>query len=106
MVAAQTADSTETNRRLAKDMGHAHFPCMNHTFAMDVGELDKAETDLSKHCKKVREALSNVKQSIKETNILKRFTPLAPKTVKTCKWTEKAHSVKRMEDGEPFLSPT
>ena len=47
---AFVADNTGTNRKMAKDAGLPHLPYLNHTHALDVGELEKTGAAISTNC--------------------------------------------------------
>lgn len=101
---ALLGDSTEVNRRLAKDMGIPHLPCHNHEFNLDIGEMKKDENSyLSKHIQEVRAIVAKVKGSIREVAILRRFTDLKPHLKNTCKWTGDYSTVNRFGELYPDL---
>ena len=93
----QVTDSTEVMQKVAKLLDIPHVFCLNHCFALDVNEIDKANSPISVHCQKIHEALRAVKRSIKNVAILRSFTDLKVKVVDTCKWTKKALTTMRFD---------
>lgn len=42
------SDSTEVMRKIARDLGVPHFPCLNHNLALDIKDMDKEEKGIKK----------------------------------------------------------
>eukprot|EP00986_Skeletonema_menzelii_P018329 scaffold26626_cov178-Skeletonema_menzelii.AAC.7 len=97
LLIAFLADNTEVNRKLARDADLPHIPCLNHTVALDVGEMKKAGSQVTAHHEIIKDVLMQVKRSSVQVGILQQITNIRCATVNSCKWTSMASDLNRFD---------
>ena len=82
---------------MAKEANFPHLPCQNHTSALGVLEIKKADCAISTYSTGIRNLLLRIKRSTVPSGILRHLTSLNSHVTKTFKWTVMCQDLSRFE---------
>lgn len=86
-VLAQIADNASVNLKVARDGGWPHLSCQAHALQLGLSDMGKSDALLSDTFAEIRDTVSKVKGSIKESAILRSLTHLKPAVAAPTRWS-------------------
>ena len=87
MSIAQVADSCSTNIKVAKLLNIPHIPCANHLLNNEVNAWVKENDTVKNTLDSVQRTMKVVKNSLKNSAVLRKLTRLAPEVGNATRWT-------------------
>jgi hypothetical protein len=100
---ANIADNTSVNLKLCRLQCKPHVGCKNHLVAVDFNDMIKGDTDLEENLAKVNDTMVKIKNSLKNTAVLRLLTPLRPSIDHPIRWTGKYRMATRFIKLHPKL---
>ena len=89
------ADNAQVNIKLSKLLKVPHISCQNHLLALDLKDSVAADQELNSLMDSVCDGMISIKNSLKNTALLCKFTDLKVKTSCKTRWSSKFEMMQR-----------